>query len=137
MITEAVSFWVAGTPTPQGSLRAFMVGSRPIVTSTNRQRLGDWRTAIATEARARFSALLVGPVEVQAVFYLPRPASRRKRDQHPDRKPDLDKLARAVLDALTSVAFKDDAQVTRLDCEKRYAAGNEQPGVRVRVTLAT
>lgn len=127
------TFWVAGLPVPQGSSRAFVVAGRARITSTSGHRLQDWRQAIASEARFAFNELIAGPVLVRAEFFVPRPASRRKADLHPDRRPDLDKLARAVLDALTGVAVADDAQVVQLVASKAYAAPTGQPGVRVTV----
>jgi len=35
-------------------------------------------------------------------------------------KPDIDKLCRAVLDALTGIAYADDSQVVALDASKVY-----------------
>jgi Holliday junction resolvase RusA-like endonuclease len=43
--------------------------------------------------------------------------------------PDLDKLVRAVLDALTAVAYRDDGQVTRITATKEYGT----PGLSVSV----
>ena len=131
-----ISFWVAGLPVPQGSSRAFVIAGRAHITSDTGHRLQDWRQAIASEARVAFSELLDGPVEVFAEFFLPRPASRPKRVFWPDRKPDIDKLARASLDALTGVGFRDDAQVVRLVASKRYTAGLRQPGVQLSVGVA-
>lgn len=130
---KMTQFWVAGLPVPQGSSRAFVVAGRARITSTSGHKLQDWRQAIASEARFAFQALQEGPVRVQAVFYVPRPTSRAKRDLWPDRKPDVDKLARAALDALTGVAFKDDAQVVQLEASKHYAVGDKQPGVLIDV----
>lgn len=67
---------------------------------------------------------------MRARFALPRPRSRPKRDHWPDRRPDLDKLGRALLDALTGIVFLDDAQVVALDPTKEYAG---MPGVNVSV----
>jgi len=39
---------------------------------------------------------------------------------HPVVKPDVDKLARALLDALTGVAYGDDAQVVEMHVCKTY-----------------
>lgn len=47
------------------------------------------------------------------------------------KKPDLDKLVRAVQDALTGIIYKDDGQVCRLTANKNYAA---HEGVRIFVT---
>jgi crossover junction endodeoxyribonuclease RusA len=132
-----VTFTVRGIPVPQGSARAFIAGGRAIVaTEAHRGSLGAWRTAIATEARAAMGEdpLLTGPVRVDLLFVLPRPKSAPKRRLYPDGKPDVDKLARAALDALTGVVFSDDARVCLLKAAKVYpgeAAG--YPGVHVDV----
>jgi crossover junction endodeoxyribonuclease RusA len=77
---------------------------------------------------------LTGPVEVVITFCLPRPKfhyySGKKRhgelrDDAPifvDKRPDIDKLARSTLDALTSAGmYSDDATVAHLDLWKIYA----------------
>jgi Holliday junction resolvase RusA-like endonuclease len=66
----------------------------------------------------------IGPVKVQITFHLPRPKSRPKRHTHPDVRPDLDKLQRAVLDALTGIAWRDDAQVCAIAAEKCYTTAS-------------
>ena len=73
------------------------------------------------------------PVRVDLVFLLPKPPSRPKRRRcWPTVKPDIDKLVRAVLDALTSVVFTDDAQVVALRVDKDYGATWTGVDVRVR-----
>lgn len=49
-------------------------------------------------------------------------------EEKPTKKPDLDNIAKAVLDGLNGVAFVDDSQVVRLIVDKHYA---EQPKVVV------
>ena len=39
----------------------------------------------------------------------------------PTKKPDIDNIAKSVLDALNKFVFKDDNQVSKLSVEKRYA----------------
>jgi crossover junction endodeoxyribonuclease RusA len=127
-----IEFNVRGLPQPQGSSRAFVSGGRArIVTGAHAGPLGYWRHAIATEARAAMGdrPLLEGPLVVILRFRLPRPKSAPKRQQFPDRRPDIDKLARAGLDALTGVVLRDDAQVIELSADKSYG----EPGVTVRV----
>lgn len=132
-------FTAYGLPVPQGSTRAFVVKGRAVTTSAS-TGLMPWRDTIASAARSAMAldgtALLDGPLFVAATFTLPRPASRPQRDRYPDRRPDLDKLARGLLDGLTGPVFRDDACVVALRCEKRYVGDPEalrEPGVFVRV----
>jgi len=70
-----------------------------------------------------------GPVhaEIWAWFPIPPSWSKRKREQASNRcpsvttKPDLDNIAKAVLDGLNGVAFVDDKQVCDLFVTKRYS----------------
>ena len=115
-----VRFEVYGVPQPQGSSRAFVTKTgRAVVTSANKN-LRPWRDQVAWEAREAMdgSPPLTGAVCVEVVFWLARPKSVKRLS--PTVKPDVDKLLRGVLDALTGVAFVDDAQVVDVDVSKRY-----------------
>ena len=136
---EAITFDVRGVPTPQGSARAFVVKGHAVVTSDNRT-LADWRRLVSTVAQVHAPPQLWdGPIQVDLKFRLPQPKSRpttvgrgkskRSIRIRPDRKPDLDKLVRSVLDSLTGVVFGDDAQVVSVHATKDYGT----PGVGVRV----
>lgn len=140
-----VTFTAYGTPQPQGSTRAFVVNGKAVTTSANTY-LRPWREIVAHAARmsmldvGRLEEPLKGPVAVVATFTLRRPASRRKRDLWPDRKPDVDKLARSLLDSLTGPCLGDDAQVCSLSVEKRYVGDPHalpEPGVVVSVWRLT
>lgn len=135
-----LEFVVRGIPVPQGSVHAIARGGRALVVSTTRGgRLDDWRRAIAAAARDEIGdrPILEGPVAIRARFAWPRPKSHRSssgslRASAPVEKttpPDLDKVARGLLDALTGVVFRDDAQVIRLDVGKAY--DDATPGVVV------
>jgi len=125
----AVTFFVPGVAQPKGSTKAFhRPGMRfPVVTSDN-PRLKDWQHQVAAFAGMAFKSrqdapgeAFVGPVAVRAVFYLKRPQSLSRRVVHHVKKPDVDKLARALKDGLTGIAYGDDSQVVRLHVEKVYA----------------
>lgn len=49
------------------------------------------------------------------------------------RRGDVDKLARAVLDALTGIAYEDDSQVCELLVTKRYCLRGEAFGAGIRI----
>ena len=48
-------------------------------------------------------------------------------------KPDVDNIAKAVLDALNGVAFEDDSQVVRLRCSKHPRKRRESDRTLVRI----
>lgn len=123
-----LSLTVAGTPRPQGSMRAFWKPGmqRPVVTSDNK-KLKPWRqelAAMAMEAADGRTLPVFGdsvPVEITLRFYFSRPksASLQKRPGMTV-KPDADKLLRAVLDSLKGILVHDDAQVIEIHVRKMY-----------------
>jgi len=127
---RTVKFDVSSRPVPQGSMRAFVVNNKPILTSTSKG-LKDWRRLVMSEAQRHISEHFDGPVAITLHFRLPKPKSApKKRRTLPDKRPDLDKLVRAVLDALTHVIMIDDSQVVALTATKDYGS---PPGVSIQV----
>lgn len=127
-----IAFSVHGIPRPQGSTRAFVVKGRAVTTNKT-PGLEDWRRAIASAAQP-YARMLEGAVAVECAFRLARPRSLPKTKPRPaTKRPDLDRLARAVLDGLTGVTFTDDSQVTRLVCDKAYARIGAPVGVAIRI----
>ena len=57
----------------------------------------------------------------------------KQRRVWPECRPDLNKLSRACLDALTGIVWRDDSQVVRLEAEKEYGV----PGVVIWVERVT
>lgn len=137
-IRNAIRFTVNGIPQPKGSTRAFMrPGARfPIVTSDN-PKVKAWQKVVglgAAMARGAGVPPLQGPVELVVEFYLARPKylAKRATPQHLTR-PDVDKLTRAVGDALTGICWEDDGQVVRLVASKAYAEQGDQPRATITV----
>jgi len=134
-----VSFFVPGTPAPQGSKKAFrnQYTGRIQMTESSKN-VGPWRERVALAAHNAMGGgpVLAGPIMVCLNFVLPRPKSTPKRTTPPAvKKPDLDKLERAVLDALTGVCFADDSQVISLAGYKRLAEIGETAGCEIRVEI--
>lgn len=122
---RAFFFDVPGQPAPQGSKNPWGSEDNP--------RTRPWRHAVTAAAAARLNGapLLTGPIRVDAHFYFPRPKSHYRTGRHssqlrPDApkyhasSPDLDKLARAIGDALAGVAFRDDRQIAAWGLSKTY-----------------
>lgn len=130
--TDVTIFFVPGRPAPQGSKRH--VGHGIMVESS--REVGPWRERVALAAHNAMagSELLAGPVILTLSFVLPRPKSTpKRRTPAAIKRPDVDKLTRAILDAITGTLIVDDAQVTDLHATKRLAELGETPGVKIRV----
>jgi Holliday junction resolvase RusA-like endonuclease len=82
--------------------------------------------------------VLEGPVSIRIVCWFDRPKSHsKKRRQQPEpktTKPDLDNLAKAILDSLNEIAYTDDGQVYRLTVEKWYVGPYDSAGTMIEVT---
>ena len=127
---------VRGVPAPQGSKR-HVGGGRMIESS---RAVGPWREAVRAETQRamELTAITDCAVHVGIRFWLPRPKSLPKRVVHHLKKPDLDKLGRAVLDGLTDGgAWLDDSQVVKLILEKRYVTGDHFPGCVIEIRNIT
>lgn len=110
-----IDIFVEGRPIPQGSpgFRGRQAYQKPEVKAWREQI----RAALADagiEMRPRGTAV---PVILQ--FSVPRTSTAT---------PDIDKLARSVLDALTGIVYQDDSQVTYLSVVKHQGNPN---GVRI------
>lgn len=104
-------------------MKHFGVG-RPME-SSNKATLLPWRASVIAHVRQQMERggewPVDGPVRVAVTFHLQRPVSAPKWRLWPDRKPDLDKLVRAALDAVTQAgALADDARVVHIDARKDY-----------------
>lgn len=130
--------FVPGLPAPQGSKRYLGVGSKGGVRmAESSKKVEPWRAdirnAIGNQLVMRCEN---GPVAVELYFHLPRPASVPIRlREYPHVRPDLDKLVRAVLDAVGSSGqvWKDDSQVCHINAWKTYATADEPVGVQITV----
>ncbi len=141
-----LAFTVYGTALSKGNHRALMLKGMkfPIITESSRNVKG-WQQLVqqgASEALQRLPAsergLLVSAVRLTIAFYLPRPKKYGKRGVFVPHctTPDLDRLERAVLDALSQVAYHDDKQVTELIAGKYYADVDGAARVDIRVEPA-
>ncbi len=128
------TFEVRGEPKPQGSKRAM-----PIYRTVDGQKEWTGKTAVVEQAGVPLKTWrgdiidaakdvvgdnppYQGPVGINLWFSLKRPGNLPKTKQSwPVKRPDIDKLTRSVLDALTSAGvYKDDSQVVILSVQKLY-----------------
>lgn len=121
-------FWIEGKPEPQGSKTSGLrKDGSAFLRDKNPAALKVWRKAvhdgIITQIPPWHPGGIDMPVLARMTFWLPRPKDRPKTiDVWPTVKPDVDKLARAVMDAMTtSGLIRDDSYVVDLHPIKRYA----------------
>lgn len=73
-------------------------------------------------------------VMIKAYFPVLKSVSKKQREKmlqdeiKPAKKPDLDNIAKIVLDSLNGLAYKDDSQVVKMQIEKYYS---DSPRVEV------
>lgn len=134
----AVRFIVPGEPKGKARPRVFTnkEGKSQAVTpqdTLSYENLVRWVFTNTMEARK-----LQGEIEAKIVAMYPIPKNMTKKNRqlidegklHPTKKPDLDNVAKIILDSLNKIAFDDDSQVIRLIVEKHFS---DEP--RVEVTL--
>lgn len=149
---QVLALDVPGVPVPQGSKRAFRhsVTGKVVMVDDNKN-LEAWRHAVALRTRLAWRGRppLDMPVWASLNFYVPRPAGHFGTGRNIDRlkesaplwpavKPDLDKLTRAVFDALTTArVWKDDAVCCGVTAWKFYADGGHDPGLSLSLAVMT
>jgi Holliday junction resolvase RusA-like endonuclease len=120
-----IEFTVYGKPETKGSARAFRVGNRCVITNAN-PRCKKWQEKVTAEA-IKAGVTKKECVIVRIDFYFEIAKSRKKdlEEGFPHtQKPDIDKLIRPILDALTGVAYHDDCSVSCVLAGKFWADEN-------------
>jgi len=132
-MTFSLTFHVDINPVPKGRPRFSKVGG--FMRSYTPKKTSDYETEIRTQAQAVMTREpLETPLAVYLYFRLPIPRSHTKKRQEaclngserPIKKPDIDNLAKSVLDGLNGVVWHDDSQIVSLHLTKVYA---RNPGI--------
>ena len=119
-------------PVTQGSVHAITVNGKARVIHNKSKELYEQRGIIQELYHEEGGKKIDGAVAIELTFSFIRPKSvKEKKRPHMTVKPDIDKLTRAVLDALTHHAYDDDCQVVSLNVVKLYG---EEEYIRINVT---
>jgi crossover junction endodeoxyribonuclease RusA len=132
-VSSRVDFVVLGEPQPQGSKTVVQQrGRRPRVIEDNPDT-APWRERVERAAREAMAGrpLRDGPLRLTATFVFRRPATHYGTGRNSGllkpsapiyvrTRPDVDKLVRAVGDALAGTVCRDDARVVIVHAEKHY-----------------
>lgn len=126
---------VPGRPRPKGSMRAVQNRAQTgAYLIHDNKRTKPWQRDIEKAARLFFCGdPLASGIKLEIAFWFHKPALATKKNRpYPTVKPDLDKLTRTVLDALSGIVYLDDCQVISIDVTKRYSTDNFE-GVNIKI----
>ena len=110
------------------------------------QKTKDYESLIADAYKTTPNYRYFGenePLKVSMIFCMPVPKSYPKKrqklikdgyEQH-IKKPDIDNLAKAVLDGLNGVAWADDSQIVQLNVRKEYATTEPHVWVSIQMSI--
>lgn len=131
--SNSVEITLPGLPRGKGRPRFSSRGGR-VRTYTDEKTAsfeGALRMAGAVAMGDREPLACALAADVTAVFPIPDSWSKTKRDAalagavRPTGKPDVDNIAKAALDGLNGIAYRDDAQIVRATVTKRYGTNPE------------
>lgn len=124
---------VYGKASPAGSKTAGISKSGKMFVRDSSKGSYEWKKNVAREAAVAMGGapLLTEALELSLTFYVPRPKGhygsgknasviKASAPAHPTSKPDVLKLARAVEDGMTGIAYRDDAQIVSENIRKVY-----------------
>ena len=125
-----LTFRIYGNPKPQGSKKH--IGNGRMIEANPGHH--HWRLICQTTLTKEYQQKpLEQPIHITATFYLPKP--KKPRYPTPATGYDLDKLCRALGDALEKAnIITNDARIIHWHATKTYANQQNPPGVHVTIT---
>lgn len=137
-MTYMMHFTIEGIPVPKGRPKFSKIGG--FVRTYTPKKTSDYETTVQETAKQAMgpTEVLETPLAVYLYFRLPIPKSYPKKRleaclrglERPIKKPDIDNLAKSVLDGLNGIVYRDDGQIVSLHVTKVYSSA---PGVDVLV----
>lgn len=122
---------------PQGKARPrFSRRSGAVYTPTKTMDYEKVIKNLCMVSNVRFSEEKVLVAEIVAYFAIPKSVSKKKHQAmlsgeiRPNKKPDLDNIAKVVLDSANGVLYSDDKQIVHLVVDKFYS---ENPRIELTV----
>lgn len=119
------TFEVIGKPVPKARPRFDAINKRIF---TPKSTIAWQKLIAATGAQIFKSPPHAGPIALKMIFFMAPPSKWRKSKRLAAFQglvehigtPDIDNLAKAVMDGLNGVIYRDDGQVVNLECKKKY-----------------
>jgi Holliday junction resolvase RusA-like endonuclease len=144
---KVAEFFVPGTVRTAGSKSAYRDNFGKVHLTHAGKYTKGWMDSVkwfALKLYGERRVLLTCPVKLTLRFFMARAQGHFRTGRHagelkesapayPTKKPDLDKLNRAVGDALTGIIYKDDSQVVKLESSKVYCKPEDKMGVFITI----
>jgi Holliday junction resolvase RusA-like endonuclease len=137
---HVATFDVQGIPKAQPRPRAFYNKALGKARVYDAGTAEAWKSDIAVAARSQLADKRIdGPVRLCISFYMPRPLALEKKSSPSEniphiKKPDIDNVEKAVLDALTGIgAWVDDSQVCEKYTTKYYVEKGKPSGALIQL----
>lgn len=116
-----ISFTVQGKAVAKERPRATVRGGYAVMyTPKNTAQFEVFVKQVASSFKP--PKLLSGALEMVLAFYIQRPQSLSQKINYDVKKPDVDNLAKSIMDALEGVIYEHDSQVISLQVRKGYGS---------------
>lgn len=124
-----ISLVIHGNPRSKGRPRFSVRGGYAVAFTDKETKKYEQMVKASAQAVMAGRDPLEGPVWVRIDAFIPIPKSTPKYKQalmragemRPAKKPDLDNIAKAILDGINAIVFVDDSQVCALGLRKFYS----------------
>ncbi len=129
---SSIRFTISGEPFGKKRPRAVSFGGHPrIHNDPENERyelkvMNAYQNEYGKDKPMLFSKEAYISATIVAIYTIPKAMSKKKRQQaidgyiRPTKRPDLDNIAKSILDGLNTIAYHDDSQVVDLLIVKRY-----------------
>jgi Holliday junction resolvase RusA-like endonuclease len=94
----------------------------------------DIKAAIRSKSQEEVFFDADAALAVTAVFWIEKPKSVPKKRIFPTKKPDVDNLAKLLMDSLNGYLFHDDSQVVNSHFRKRYCLDGQVPRIELEIS---
>lgn len=142
-----IKFFVPGIARTAGSKSAFRDKNGKVHLTHAGKYSKAWMDSVKWFAMKQYGErmpLLICPLTLKLTFFRQRPTGhygtgrnagllKDSSPEYPITRPDLDKLNRAIGDALTGIVFKDDSQIVKLESSKLYCGLEDKMGVFITI----
>ena len=125
-----IHFKIEGKPVPQGRPRAARMGAGVRMYDPPKSKAYKQMVSAKVRSYMKINGIqtITEPIAVHLNFYFTPPKSYSKKriraieakEELFTKKPDLDNLAKSILDSCNNLLFKDDSQIVGLTIGKHY-----------------